>query len=88
MSLKRHLVMDLYHGNQTEPVEGSWNEANKVLPDCKSCKVKVKNADGNELFAYFYQDGAAKFYNPPCKFWDCSSKQPLNNISHWKALRD
>lgn len=80
--------MDLYHSKETEPVDGPWHEVDKELPSFTSCKVKVKTSDDNEVFAYFYMDGAAHLFHPSCKFWDCISKEPINNVTHWKYLKE
>ncbi len=87
--MKRHLVMDLYYGNKTEVVDGPWNDVEK-LPDCSKCKVKVKLINKSERFAYFYLD-KAHFILPLgvlSYFWDCQTKEPLENVTHWKYIKD
>ncbi len=87
--MKRHLVMDLYYGNQTEVVDGPWNGVEN-LPDCTECKVKVILNNESETFAYFYRD-KPYFISPIgvlSHFWDCKMKEPLENVLYWKYLKE
>jgi len=93
MVMKRHQVMDLWYGNLTNEVEGPWNNTEEGLPKkvFKGCKVKVKLSNGNETFAYFYEDkmiSFSKFGIKPASFWECRSKEPLENVVQWKYLED
>ena len=80
MSLKRHLVMDLYHADQTETVNDSWNDVLQILPNLNRCKVKVRTSNGNETFAYYYYDLSS--------FWDCTTKETIDNVTHWISLKE
>lgn len=86
--MKRHMVMDLFHGNKTEVVDGPWNCVENRLPDILSCKVKVKLNNESELMAYFYADKAQWLSTTPSFFWRCSDKEPLFNVTHWKYLKE
>lgn len=89
--MKRHLVMDLFHGNQTEEL-GEWKETDKALPDVpKACKVKAKLSCGGEVFAYFYKDQAIwveKHGQKRSYFWNSKTHEPLFNVTHWKSLKE
>jgi hypothetical protein len=87
--MKRHLVMDLLHGNMTEEV-GEWIPTS-ILPDCSSCKVKVKNQYGEENFAYFYKDRCdwiECYGKQGSHFWDARSHEPLFNVIEWKKVKE
>ncbi len=94
--MKRHQVMDLFHCNQTEPI-GEWNKidyeylSNLPQPESRGCKVKVKLSDLSETFAYFYKDKCQwieSYGGKPSYFWECSSKEPLNDVIEWKKLKE
>ncbi len=80
--MKRHQVMDLWHGNYTEPV-GEWIKVEDNLPNpiSRGCKVRVKLIDQSETFAYYYQDMTGVFF-------DCRTKEPLDNVIEWKKLTE
>ena len=85
--------MDLVYGNRTEEVEGPWNDIENALPisENKGEKVKVKLKNGDELFAYFYEDKCQWIQNSggtPCYFWDCQTKEPLFYVEKWKYLKE
>jgi len=85
--MKRHLVMDLHHGNQIKEV-GDWKSVD-TLPNIKSCKVKVKMNDDSETFAYFYLDAAVwvqKYGIKSCHFWDCKTKEQIFDVKEWKMV--
>ncbi len=89
--MKRHLVMDLYHCNQTEEI-GEWKPIEKGLPETKEkgIKVKVKLTNGMELFAYFYPDKChwiATYGQEPCHFWSCITHEPMFDVMEWKSLK-
>ncbi len=72
--------MDLFHGYKTQE-DGPWIEIkDKHYPD-KRTKVKVKLANDNETFAYYYDDLSTHF-------WECTTRDPLSNVTHWKALKE
>ena len=86
--------MDLFHSHEEEMI-GEWNEIKEnysnSLPNRKSCKLKVRLSNKLETFAYFYEDKCQwiGFYGQkPCYFWDCKTKEPLHNVTHWKSLRE
>ncbi len=79
--MKRHLVMDLFHGSQREPI-GEWQCSSKNLPDSHSAKFLVQLDNFKEMFAYFYSDKRDGHY-----FWDCITKEPLPNVIMWKNLK-
>ncbi len=89
--MKRHLVMDLIHGKKTEE-DGDWIpfiNANQ-LHNARD-KVKVKLSNGNNVFAYFYRDkgGFINDYTQDTSyFWDCQTKEPLFNVTHFKYLKE
>ncbi len=90
--MKRHLVMDLFHGYQNEVVEGDWNKISEKDPEFKSesGKVRVKLHNGNETFAYYYKDKcmhAAKSYKPT-HFWNSNTHEPIYDVSEWIYLKD
>ena len=88
--MRRHLIMDLFHGQQTEEVESDWIKVEDALPTDESCKVKAKLSTGNEVFAYFYLDQASRFSKygiKPCHFWHSSTHESLFNVTHWKNLK-
>jgi hypothetical protein len=87
---KRHEVMDMFNKNINEEI-GEWEDINEKMPKCKGrgCKVKVKLSTLTETFAYYYVDmkeWIAKYGKKPCYFWDCHTKEPLFNVTHWKIL--
>jgi hypothetical protein len=89
--MKRHEVMDLFHGHMIEEVDGPWISVEKSLPDCKHTKVKAKLNNGDEVYAYFYADKAIKFNIfgiIPCHFWHCMSRDQLFNVTDWKYLKE
>jgi len=90
--MKRHQVMDLFHGSRNEPIEGPWNEFDKNHPQGRSEKVRVKLSDDSELSAYYYADkaqGLAQHIQAcnPAYFWNCNTKEPLYNVIAWKYLK-
>jgi hypothetical protein len=92
--MKRHEVMDLFHGKETTPI-GEWTKFdenyNSTLPVGKSCKVKVKLSDETETFVYYYDDKCSwivYYGQKPSYFWDCVTKEPLFNVTHWKMLEN
>jgi hypothetical protein len=93
--MKRHQVMDLYHANETEEF-GEWHELDynykntHPQPSGRGCKVKVKTSH-NEYFAYYYEDKCQwleDFRCKPCYFWNCKTKEPIENVTHWKEVRE
>lgn len=52
--MKRHQVMDLYHGKQNDPI-GDWVSTESQKPN-GHCKVQAKMQNGDEFFAYYYSD--------------------------------
>jgi len=95
--MKRHEVMDLFWARYSEEVEGHWNEIDKNYQNTfpkitgKGAKVKVKLSDDAETFAYYYPDQAiwiSSYGFKPSYFWDCISKEPLFNVTHWKYLKE
>ena len=94
--MKRHQVMDLFCGNLTEEF-GEWIQLDldKIHThpqiSSKGCKVKIKSANGEEKFAYYYPDkaiGFSKYGITPSYFWDCKTKDQLFNVTHWKNLKE
>jgi hypothetical protein len=82
--------MNLFHGHQTEELEGDWNSFDR-LPEFKSGKVKAKLSDDSEVFAYFYQDQcqfAKSMYKELSHFWDCVNHDPIHNVKAWKYLKN
>ncbi len=70
-----------------------WNKIEDGLPVIKSkgAKVKVRLSDQTELFAYFYPDKCQWIENygkKPSYFWNCSTKEPLFNVTHWRTLKE
>lgn len=85
--MKRHLVMDLYFGDQIEEAHEEWREGN---PNIDKCKVKVKLSEGGECFAYFYSDMAsfcAKIGIKPSYYWHSNTHEPLYDVTHYKILK-
>lgn len=80
--MKRHLVMDLFWGNQKESI-GEWKEFPKERPQ-KHGKKWVKLADDSELFAYFYSDRPLRAH-----WWVCSSKDYIRDedVKMYKDLK-
>ncbi len=88
--MKRHEVMDLFHGDKNTVVDEPWNDVKEGLPSVASNKVKVKLADESETDAYYYSDYASwlsKFNLPTSYFWACISREPLMNVTHWKHMK-
>ena len=88
--MKRHQVMDLFYAKITEE-DGCWHKVEDGLPDCKSTKVKVRLSNGDETYAYYYDDKAIKFEKyriTPCHFWHASSHDALLNVTDWKKLKE
>ncbi len=79
--MRRHKVMDLFFSDQTEPI-GQWNIFAEKRPDTTS-KVLVQLEDLRELFAYFHIDKRGGSY-----FWDCTTKNALNDVKMWKSLNE
>ena len=77
--MKRHLVMDLFHGAENTPV-GDWTTQHPDI-ESKGAKVLVRLNDNTERFAYFYSDKPHGSY-----FYDCKTSEPLNP-KEWKLLR-
>lgn len=88
--MKRHTVMDLFHGHQTEEVDSDWSDVTQNLPEKRACKVIVKTSDGAVTFAYFYEDKCnfSPYVRHTSHFWQCVTKEELRNVTHWKALKD
>jgi hypothetical protein len=89
--MKRHQVMDLFHGNQTEAI-GEWHKVNDGLPNVKQCKCRVKLDDDTECFAYFYEDKALWIEKSTKQkgsyWWECANKEPLyDRVVAWKELK-
>jgi len=54
-------------------------------------KVKVKQENGAERYAYFYRDfgGFIQHYiKKSSYFWDCKTREPLFNVTHFKYLKE
>ena len=75
--MNRHLVMDLFHGHENEPI-GEWLNS---YPE-KNCKLLVRDSENRELMAYFYPDKPNGFY-----FYDCIYKTPVK-AKEWKLLKE
>lgn len=96
--MKRFQVLDLFYGSMTEEVDGDWNEINyqftETLPkvSSKNGKVKVKLQDGTETLAYYCSDKMMWLEKTspikPCYFWHSKNHEPLNNVTHWKYLKE
>lgn len=92
--MRRHQVMDLFHGNETNIDEGTWNEIQKGKPNHKTCKVKLRLKNGDEVFAYFYKDGGLQghLYSEKERpyFWHCQTKDyiPNHDITHWILAKE
>ncbi len=82
--MKRHLVMDLFHGNRKEVI-GEWLPFPQNLPKGRSDKVWVKLRDDSELFCYYYED-----HREGCYFWVCANKYMISDfdVKEWKYLKD
>lgn len=86
--MRRHLVMDLYHSQETEEI-GEWKNVDK-LPDVQSCKVKVKLDNGSETFAYFYNNACSwghKYGIKVCYFWHSNTHEAITNVKEWKMVK-
>ncbi len=78
--MKRHLVMDLFHGNQNTPV-GEWHDLQKESPNSRSVKVLVEMSNQTQAFAYYYRDKRNDYH-----FWECKSHLPISEVVKWKYL--
>ena len=83
--------MNILFADQIEPIDQLWKEVEN-LPKCEriGCKVKVKLNDLTEKFAYFYPDmmiWISDYGKQPSYFWDCQTKEPLFNVTHWNYLK-
>ena len=86
--MKRHLVMDLFHGKKTED-DGDWIPfINPNQLEKNKDKVKVKLSNGIECFAYFYRDKSPILGYAAESFWECSTRAPLTNVTHFKYLKE
>ena len=87
--MKRCEVSDLFFGDMKEPLNGIWHEFSNPDALIAHRKVKVKTPN-KETFAYFYPDKAAwivKFGQKTSYFWDCSTREPLHDVTHWMELK-
>jgi len=89
--MKRHQVMNLFHWKKIEE-HGEWIpfiNPNQLHEDRD--KVKVKQENGDEKYAYFYRDFVGFIQNYIKKssyFWDCQTQEPLFNVTHFKYLKE
>lgn len=86
--MKRNLVMDLFEGKRTEEI-GEWHDFSKSSPKLKKDKVKIKCQNGDECFAYYYEDrGLSSLHeNSRSHFWHTETHEPIHNVTHWKYLK-
>lgn len=66
----------------------NWIETEKRIPEVFSGKYRVRNENGDELDAFFYQDSMAwiAFYGQKTSHWwhAKGNHERLDNITHWK----
>ena len=80
---KRHQVMDLFHGHQTEAF-GEWHDFHNQKPD-RHDKIRMLLVDNSEEDAYFYDDKYAGHY-----LWHVRSKNYIadEDVKGWKYMRE
>lgn len=84
---KRFQVMDLFHKDKEVSEVKEWVDAEKKLPNVSSDLFKVKLSTGEELLAYYFDDGIVNlcsYYKmKTSKWWNKLTREPLYNVTHW-----
>lgn len=83
--------MDLFHGDETEPV-GEWKNWEEEKPKHSNCKLllQAKNASGGEMLIYaLYNDDNPidREFGKRFELYECNTHNPIVGNFKWKHVK-